>query len=64
MSAIFTHPIRVMLKHGFYCNNIQALSVSNIIPFDIFAPNLLNSGLNYAGIYRKNKLIYFITVID
>ena len=58
MPAIFTHPIQVMLKKIFYCNNIQALSVPNIIPFDIFAPHLLNSGLNYAGIHRKNKLIY------
>lgn len=60
MAAIFTHPKRVMLKNVFYCNNIQDLSVPNIIPFDIFAPHLLNSGLNYAGIDRKNKLIYFL----
>ena len=60
MPATITHPIQVMLKKVFYCSNIQALSVPNIILFVIFAPNLLNSGLNYVGIYRKNKLIYFL----
>ena len=56
MPAAFTHPKSVMLKYFFYCNNIQALSVPKIISFDIFAPNFLNSGLNYADMYRKNKI--------